>query len=146
MNNHRQEARSPRLIRAQEMLESLRLARQLSVGGGPPFAAPAEELAAAVEVQCLFPALSPTGQRLLIILGWQNQMLAKLVNLDRDRINPTIRRHWDAATDEIERHYMDLVALVKSEVEFQRWSEADRQVFQEKYLSIPFEVTSSHRN
>ncbi len=99
-----------------------------------------------MEVQCLFPALSPTGQRLLIILGWQNQMLAKLVNLDRDRINPTIRRHWDAATDEIERHYMDLVALVKSEVEFQRWSEADRQVFQEKYLSIPFEVTSSHRN
>ncbi len=131
-----------RLDTVQAVLSHLRQAAVEGAAAAVPVASdtaviPWHELEARVEAQCLFPALEPAQRQLLALLGWQHQLLGHLIHMDRARIHPGFRPQWEATTNEIERQYMRLVSLIKAEVGFDTWPEADRQLFLRRYLWIP---------
>jgi len=128
-----------RLHQAQKVLANIRgVMRAFADSEGTPFPGQWDELEARLEVQCLFPLLPPEHQKLLMVLGWQNQLLAKLVNMERAQIQPAFKQQWERATDTIERQYMDLVALIKKEIRFHDWPPIHRQLFEHKFSSISF--------
>ena len=127
------------LYQARKLLANIRGAlRAFAESEETRFPGQREELEAQLEVQCLFPRLPPEHQTLLVALGCQNQLLARLINMDRAQIQPACKKTWDRATDTIEGLYVDLVALIKEEIRFHNWPPIDRQRFEHKYGSILF--------
>jgi hypothetical protein len=93
-----------------------------------------------LQTQFQFPQLSDLQLRMLAALYWQQQTLARLVNIPWRHYPASLQTQAERVTDHVEQNFMALVEMVKDVVGFESLSPAQRILFEQRYSRISFEV------
>jgi hypothetical protein len=73
----------------------------------------------------------------LVTLYWQHQALRVLVNADRKVILPDAKTQFDRLTNEVEREFMTLLAVVKKQIKHETLTAVQKEIFEREFFTIP---------
>jgi hypothetical protein len=91
-----------------------------------------------LKVRFLFPRLTDRQVSLLVALFWQRQTLTRLVNLPQKDLPITLQPLVEQLTRQVEQSFMAMVSDVKNLIHYEFLSAAQRILFDQGYVRIPF--------